>query len=93
MYICVGTNSTVEYGTPEFEAAKTELKAKVDAAYAALNEATSVADKYGLEFTFEPTYGMGGSYTGQGSSEEPECEDTYDWEDNSWGWYASSQSC
>lgn len=93
MDIYIGQNATVEYGTPEYEAAKAELKPKVDAAYAALNEATAVADKYGLEFTFEPTYGMGGSYIGRGSSEETESDDAYCWREDSWGWYASSQSC
>ena len=93
MTIYAGENSTVEYGTPEYEAAKAELVAKVSAFEAALQEAISVADEYGLEFSIGPAYGMGGSYTGRGSSEKPECEDAYDWDLGDWGWYASSQSC
>lgn len=92
MGIYVTVNSTVEYGTPEYEAAKAQLQEKVDAFNAALDEAIEIANQYGLEFHIEPTYGMGGTYSGQGKSESPERE--YDeWDDDSWGWYASSQSC
>lgn len=93
MTIYAGENSTVEYGTPEYEAAKAELVAKVSAFEAALQEAISVADEYGLEFSISPAYGMGGSYVGQGSSEEERGDDATTWDLGDWGWYASSQSC
>lgn len=91
--VYVSETATVEYGTPEFEAAKAELVEKINAFAAALNEAIAVADKYGLEFSIEPAYGMGGTYSGKGNSDKEECYDAYAWQIDSWGWYASSQSC
>lgn len=53
----------------------------------ALATAESIADKYGLYFIIQPTYGMGGIYVGTALAEE----------EGSWyssaGWMASSQSC
>lgn len=93
MTIYLGENATVEYGTPEFEAAKAELKEKVDAFEAALSEAEALADKYGLEFTIQPAYGMGGAYTGKGDSEQTEQRYYDDYGDGAWGWFSSSESC
>jgi hypothetical protein len=34
-------------------------------AYSAINEAESLADEHGLDFSFSPAYGMGGWYDGE----------------------------
>lgn len=93
MSIYIGDNSTVEYGTPEYEAARAELADKLANFNRALDEAIEVANKYGLDFRIEPAYGMGGTYTGKGNSEQEAESDSWDWDDGSWGWYSSSQSC
>ena len=74
------------------------LAAKVKEAEAALTEAENLADEYGLEFHFSPSYGMGGYYHGKGKP-APKTEDE-DWEPSDsydsgtdWGWSPSSQSC
>ena len=78
----------------EKKAAIQELAKMVEAAEQALKNCEDFADKYGLEFNFEPAYGMGGTYTGKGISEKAEPEvSTWDWGTGSWGWYPSSQSC
>lgn len=59
----------------------------------ALLECEKYADEHGLDFTFEPAYGMGGTYHGKGTSEYDDQGDPYDWKNQSWGWYSSSASC
>jgi hypothetical protein len=70
----------------------TELKTKVSAAYAALQEATDFADKHGLGFSWDVSYGMGGYYQGKGTEEDPSWDHSSCSEDD-YGWRASSQSC
>ena len=38
------------------------IKQHVDQALAELNSAIEIADNYGIEFYFQPAYGMGGRY-------------------------------
>jgi hypothetical protein len=40
------------------------LHAKVQEFNSALAQAEAIADEYGLEFSIEPAYGMGGYYEG-----------------------------
>lgn len=59
-----------------------------------LRKCEDYADEHGLDFNFEPAYGMGGTYSGKGNSSLTEPDDPYDWNyGESWGWYSSSQSC
>lgn len=48
----------------EQEAAQRMLQF-VSEAYAALAEAERIADKFNLDFRFDATYGMGGTYCGE----------------------------
>lgn len=68
----------------EYKQRSAELSKKVEAAYAALREATEFADKYHLNFAWYPAYGMGGYYDGDPEERSKYSED---------GWYSSSQSC
>lgn len=67
-----------------------KLAELVDAAYAAVNEATAFADEHKLSFRFEITYGMGGTYDGDA---ENRYVPDYLSPDEHDGWYPSSQSC
>lgn len=61
-----------------------------------LKEAEKIADEYGLEFTFDPAYGMGGTYCGKGSvKEEYDYSSRKDVEKirDEGEWMASSNSC
>jgi non-ribosomal peptide synthetase component E (peptide arylation enzyme) len=64
--------------------AKKAIEDKIQAAYALINEAEEIADKYKLSFGFSVAYGMGGYYDGDPENRSEYSED---------GWYASSQSC
>jgi hypothetical protein len=70
----------------EFEAAK-KLSDVVDGINRAISEAEKIADEYGLSFSLEPAYGMGGYYYGTGN---PELEGRYAPDQ---GWNPSSTSC
>jgi len=56
----------------------------------ALSEAETTAEKYGLEFSIEPAYGMGVFFEGSGDNDS---ESTNNYGDRDFGWFASSQSC
>ena len=83
------------------EEANAKIAAFVALAYAALADAETLADDYGLAFSFSPAYGMGGWY----ASKEAYLKDNYgadyssdpDWEDSSseenYGWQSSSSNC
>lgn len=73
------------------EEANKLLASKVKEFALALSEAEDIADAYGLDFSINPTYGAGASFTGRNAIENPEAE----WEssDGSNGWSASSTSC
>jgi hypothetical protein len=73
-----------EYTEEEVRAAQAKISTHVSAAYAELNAAQEIADKYKLSFSFSPAYGMGGHYYG-----DPDDHSDY----NEGGWHASSQSC
>lgn len=66
-----------------------KLKELVSTAEAALAEAELFAIKHGLEFSFSPAYGMGGTF--YGSMEDS--NKSYYGIDNDHGWIASSQTC
>lgn len=73
---------------------KTDLDKQLDVlvqeAFAALSKATDFADEHKLSFSFDITYGMGGSY--DGDTENRYVPDYVDPEDHD-GWYPSSQGC
>lgn len=86
-------NQVPSQGSPEYQKAVAELAEMVKLAEDALARAEKLADESGLSFSFEPAYGMGGTYYGKGKSAQDSPSDPYDWSDDSWGWYSSSQSC
>jgi hypothetical protein len=69
--------------------ATAEIAELVKQAYAKIHAAEAIADKYGVKFSFDLAYGMGGWY-------RPNHED---WNssacfgEDEGGWMASSQSC
>lgn len=72
---------------------KEKLNELVAKAMQALSEAQDFAEKHNLEFSFEPAYGMGGSYT---KLEEWQVEDWDDYSKDQIGkyrWFPSSQNC
>ena len=70
----------------EIEKLKAEAEAK-------LKEATDIADKFGVAFSWDFAYGMGGYY--QPSKTDGSVDDAEgDWESSGdSGWQASSESC
>lgn len=64
----------------------------IDAAYEALNIAEKLADERGDGFSFEPAYGMGGTYY---TAEETERYDGvgYNLSAGEAGWVSSSEQC
>lgn len=71
--------------------ANEKITSLIQDAYASLNEAESIADKWGLSFSFEVTYGMGGYYTGK--VEERWWESDFGYDKGTMGWLPSSRSC
>jgi|GEM_PF-3761306 seryl-tRNA synthetase len=67
-----------------------KLANAVQRANDALQEATNIADKYGLSFNFGPAYGMGGTYYGRENADYDE-SDYYDSDEQ--GWVSSSEQC
>jgi len=74
----------------EHKKAVADLAEAVSAFENALYEAETIATKYGLEFSVDTAYGMGGSFEGCGDN-DPNTTDSYG--DAEYGWFASSQSC
>ena len=70
--------------------ASAKLSELVSQFESALSQAESLADEYGLEFSIEPSYGMGGTYVGKALLED---EDSWYSSDDEYGWMSSSQSC
>lgn len=68
----------------EVREAQSQISKHVSAAYAELDKAKALADKYKLDFHFSPAYGMGGYYNGDPDERSEYSED---------GWRPSSQSC
>lgn len=58
-----------------------EINKKLDQISTLFDECEQLAIKFNLEFTFNHTYGMGGTYYG------------YDNENGEYGWVASSHTC
>lgn len=68
------------------EQANQEIARLVSEAYAALEEASAIAIRWETEFSFSPSYGMGGTYYGY--------PDTGGWNDRTEpGWVSSSNEC
>lgn len=67
--------------------ATVELSRLVSVAKEALQAATNFADEHKLSFSWNPSYGMGGSYIGD--PEERWKEDYYGDD----GWHSSSMGC
>lgn len=72
--------------------ANSVLAAHVKAAYKALQAAESIAEQYGLSFSFSPAYGMGGHYEANPEELEDIGEDQDSGESGP-RWFPSSQSC
>lgn len=75
-----------------------EADAKIDEhlanAYEAIREAEALANEYGLEFSFDVSYGMGGTYYSPKQVQEDSwLQDNYYLDPNEGGWVASSQTC
>ena len=68
------------------EASK-RLATLVAAFNSALNEAESFAIEHKLSFRINPSYGMGGTFDGEEYGQLNEYDEESD------GWYSSSQSC
>lgn len=71
------------------EEANKKISELVEQSLACLREACSIVDQYpeyGLSFSFDPAYGMGGSYDGGFN----DSEELYGVEN---GWHPSSMSC
>jgi hypothetical protein len=69
------------------------ISEKTKAAYALINEAEAIADKYRLSFGFMVSYGMGGSYVGDPEERADDYEyGEYDQESDD-GWRPSSRGC
>lgn len=62
--LAVKTEKTMEFTQEEIKEANAQIAKLVAEAYAALETAEAVADKYNLVFDFDPAYGMGGYYDG-----------------------------
>lgn len=62
--------------------ATAKIAEHVAAAYEAIRQAESIADEYGLSFSFDLTYGAGAQYIGDMKDR---------WNDTGSGWHASSQ--
>ncbi|WNM70248.1 hypothetical protein [Myxococcus phage Mx1] len=74
--------------------AMTLIEVHVSEAYAALEKATKLADEHGLNFSFDPAYGMGGTYHGTKTEEQKkDLEDSGEWYSSDEGWVSSSQNC
>jgi hypothetical protein len=71
----------------EKQEASKKLSELVAEAKQALFDACDFAQEHGLSFTFEPTYGMGGTFNGNDVGK------TNEYGEESDGWYASSLSC
>jgi hypothetical protein len=65
------------------EEAVARIAVLVVAAEKNIREAEVLADEHGLDFSFSPAYGMGGTYYGEGHK--------YEWVEH--GWNPSSMSC
>lgn len=72
--------------------ATAEVARLVEQAYAALREATRIADESGVVFSFGPEYGMGGTYYPDTDYSE-EWEQSAEWSSSNSGWVASSAEC
>ena len=73
--------------------ANAQIAELVKIAKDALAEAAKVADSAGIEFTFKPAYGMGGTYYPVRSEETNWSSSSDGWSSSNEGWVASSQSC
>lgn len=90
-------NSIARYGSDEFKAQRETLNKMVENAKLALQEAQKYADQTGLSFTFNPDpanyVSMDGEYHGKGKSTQPSPSEPHEWEEDSYGWYTSRDSC
>lgn len=68
------------------EEANQEISRQVAAAYAALELAEALATAHKLDFSFNPSYGMGGHFYG-------DVEDLKYYYRSEPGWVSSSQDC
>lgn len=64
--------------------ATVKIAAKIAIAMAALQEAQTISEESGVEFGFDPAYGMGGTYY-------PKNHEWHSHDES--GWYSSTQSC
>jgi hypothetical protein len=72
----------------EIKKANIELSCIVKQIEELTKQAEELADEFGLEFSLDTTYGMGGIYYGKGYNERNQC--TWCVEE---GWNPSSQNC
>ena len=82
-----------KYNDADVKKASQKISELVAGAYDSLSEAQELADEYGLMFSFEPAYGMGGWYTGKGNPDWSESDADNSGDNESGYWMASSQSC
>ena len=76
----------------QIKEANTKIAEHINTAYAEISAAEKIADEYGLEFSWDLAYGMGGWYTGKNAHKE-EWEEFDEEDEESYGWKSSSQSC
>ena len=88
-------NTNLIESTPEAQAAAERLEKMVETANQALKAAQEFADQTGLCFSFSPdrNVSMDGTYYGKGKSSKDMPDEPYEWQDDSWGWYTSRDSC
>lgn len=68
--------------------ANAEISKKLDQARQLLKECQALADQHALSFSFNPAYGMGGTYYGKGNEEWSSSSDGSEGE-----WVSSSSQC
>jgi len=86
------SNKTVSTITNEQEANE-EIASLILTAQTAIQNATKIADQYGIYFYFEgPGYGMGGTYKGKPPNVNCE-EESWETSDEDYGWTSSSDNC
>lgn len=60
-------NNYKKHSEQEIKSAYEKISNLVSESLLKLKEAENLADEFGLEFSFNPTYGMGGNYLGKGT--------------------------
>ncbi len=77
------------------EEASKQIAEKLDQAQKLLHEAEALADEAGVEFSWKPFYGGGGTYFGKDSRDDWQ-DSNGEWETSDYyetGWQSSSHNC